>query len=345
MREGKLRELNDLFQALTGDNYRIVGPRKKGDDVVFAELSSMEDYEAGYIATANSAKDFIFARTEAILAFDYDSTRTRVRDLLADTYPPTAILGARPCDARGMQSLDAVFGGEYEDEFYLKRRAATIIVAVSCTAADSACFCTSTGGRPDGVEGADILLTPLADDGYYVETGSAKGEEILARYEKIFAPAPERALRDKAIEKTYKDLRQDLVETPERIKPWLDDYDNYDSEKWPKMAFRCLSCGACTFVCPTCHCFDIVDEGKLGAGERKKNWDACQLDHFTLHASGHNPRGRQPLRWRNRFTCKFKIFLDKWNLPGCVGCGRCIRVCPVGQDITEVMAAVAELGE
>jgi len=345
MREGKLRELNDLFQALTGDNYRIIGPKKRGDDVVFAEISSMEDYEADYVCTANSAKDFIFARTEPILAYDYDATETRVRDLLLDVYPPTVILGARPCDARGMQSLDAVFAGEYEDDFYLKRRAATIIVAVSCTAADDACFCTSTGGRPDGVEGADIRLTPLPDDGYYVETGSAKGEELLAKHEKIFAPAPERALRDHAIEKAYKDLRHDLTEAPERIKPWLDDFSNYDSEKWPKMAFRCLSCGACTFVCPTCHCFDIVDEGKLGAGERKKNWDACQFDHFTLHASGHNPRARQPLRWRNRFTCKFKIFLDKWNLPGCVGCGRCIRVCPVGQDITEVMAAVAELGE
>jgi ferredoxin len=345
MREGKLRELNDLFKALTDDGHRIVGPKRRGDDVVFAELASVDEYSPDYVCTANSAKDFVFARTEPILAFTYNAAGAEVEDLLADEYPPTVIFGARPCDARGMKSLDAVFSGEYDDDFYLKRRAATTIVAVSCTSADDACFCTSTGGRPDGVEGADILLTPLEDGSYYVETGSPKGKELLVRYEKIFAPAPERAQRDAVIEKAYKDLRHDLTEAPERIKLWLDNYDNYDSEKWPKMAARCLSCGACTFVCPTCHCFDIVDEGKLGAGERKKNWDACQFDHFTLHASGHNPRERQPLRWRNRFTCKFKIFWDRWNLPGCVGCGRCIRVCPVGQDITEVMAEVAELGE
>ncbi|MCK5237076.1 MAG: 4Fe-4S dicluster domain-containing protein, partial [Deltaproteobacteria bacterium] len=97
----------------------------------------------------------------------------------------------------------------------------------------------------------------------------------------------------------------------------------------------------CSFLCPTCHCFDITDEGTFNKGERRKNWDACQFDQFTLHASGHNPRDTQYKRWRNRFMCKFNIYPKKFEKKGCVGCGRCIRVCAVRLDITEVMLAAS----
>jgi ferredoxin len=103
---------------------------------------------------------------------------------------------------------------------------------------------------------------------------------------------------------------------------------------------KCVGCGACTYVCPTCHCFDLTDEGNGREGERRKNWDACQFDHFTAHAGGHNPRELQSQRWRNRFMCKFHFYPTKFSSKGCVGCGRCIRVCYVGLDITEMMEKV-----
>ena len=116
---------------------------------------------------------------------------------------------------------------------------------------------------------------------------------------------------------------------------------HYEDPMWQELASKCFGCGSCTYACPTCHCFDITDEGMAYEGERKKNWDACQFDHFTLHAGGHNPRDAQYKRWRNRFMCKFHIYPEKFKTKGCVGCGRCIRVCPVRLDITEVMEAVS----
>ncbi len=108
------------------------------------------------------------------------------------------------------------------------------------------------------------------------------------------------------------------------------------------MARKCVGCGACTYSCPTCHCFDITDEGTFFSGERRKNWDACQFDHFTLHASGHNPRDTQYKRWRNRFMCKFNFYPHKFKEKGCVGCGRCVRVCAVRMDITEVIEEISK---
>jgi len=127
-----------------------------------------------------------------------------------------------------------------------------------------------------------------------------------------------------------------------RVKAWLD--ANFESPIWEEVATRCAGCGACAFLCPTCHCFDIVDEGSERAGTRRKNWDACGFGKFTGHASGHNPRDLQNKRYRNRFMHKFKYYHDKFGQTLCTGCGRCVRACPVGVDIAAILAAISAKG-
>jgi ferredoxin len=124
-----------------------------------------------------------------------------------------------------------------------------------------------------------------------------------------------------------------------KIRQWLE--KNFESDFWKEIASRCVGCGACAFICPACHCFDINDEGSADKGIRRKHWDACGFGKFTNHASGHNPRDVQPQRYRNRIMHKFKYYDEKFGQTLCTGCGRCVRACPVGIDIA---AIVEEIG-
>ncbi|MDI6787496.1 MAG: 4Fe-4S dicluster domain-containing protein, partial [Planctomycetota bacterium] len=130
------------------------------------------------------------------------------------------------------------------------------------------------------------------------------------------------------------------------IKPWLESRQGgIDHPIWAKITLPCIGCGTCTYLCPTCHCFDIVDEGNLKGGSRCKNWDACQFAMFTVHASGHNPRDTQSKRFRQRVAHKFDYYPDKFGRTLCVGCGRCIRHCPTDMSLLDVLETIDKLSE
>ncbi len=238
------------------------------------------------------------------------------------------LVGARPCDAAAAPVLDAVFSWDYHDEFYLERRRKTTVIGLACTRCDDACFCTAVGGAPDARQGSDLFLTPLVDGSFIVEALTAKGEELLATANDLFNDGSSAAPVPFATPDVPKfDLQ--------KIKGWLDNH--FEDPLWAGIAERCAGCGACAFLCPACHCFDIVDEGGESKGERRKYWDACGFGKFTMHASAHNPRDVQPARYRNRIMHKFKYYNDKFGQTLCTGCGRCIRACPVGIDIAAVL--------
>jgi formate hydrogenlyase subunit 6/NADH:ubiquinone oxidoreductase subunit I len=319
--------LQQLIDLLVKEGTRVVGPKRADTMVLYAPLTRGEELDLTELPR-RSAKETFFPLCEDILSYEKKDGKISVTDVDLTRLPETVLIGARPCDSAAPGILDAVFSWDYNDEFFLERRKKTTIIGLACTTSDDACFCTAVGFSPADQNGSDLFLTPVEGGGFVAEAVTDKGTTLLAKHSGLFqdqatfSPLP---LAQPQMEKL------DLA----RIKDWLD--HNFESDFWKEIAARCVGCGACAFICPACHCFDINDEGTEGKGCRRKHWDACGFAKFTNHASGHNPRDVQPQRYRNRIMHKFKYYDDKFGKTLCTGCGRCIRACPVGIDIAAIL--------
>lgn len=188
-------------------------------------------------------------------------------------------------------------------------------------------------------EGSDIVLTDLGDS-YLAEFLTPKGEKLLEKMGDL--GAADEALDAKKTELSENAEKEITSHIPGReIKPWLD--ENFESPFWDTLYRSCLACGTCTYLCPTCHCFDITDEVKGDGGRRIRSWDSCMSWLFTMETSGHNPRTSQKERWRQRLMHKFKYFVDNFDAIACVGCGRCVINCPVNIDIRKIVTDISKL--
>jgi NAD-dependent dihydropyrimidine dehydrogenase PreA subunit len=333
------RDVPVLLDAIR-ERFRLVAPARENERIHFRETASVDEVvpDRDYVNPRNSIKEFFFPRSEPLIDFGQTEEGIDVQEPQTD-FPPTVIFACRPCDASSLPIMDALYDWDYHDTFWFQRRQATTIVAVSCTRADESCFCTALGGAPNATDGSDLLLTPLDDSRLLVEVVTEKGQAIVDLAPDQFADGEgdkQGACRE-ALDALPPKLDLDA------ISQWL--AANFENERWAAYSYKCWGCGCCTFLCPTCHCFDIVDEGSYRRGQRRRNWDACQFGLFTLHASGHNPRPDQAARWRQRVEHKFNYYVQKFDCRSCVGCGRCIRHCPVNMNIhaqlTEIAAAPA----
>ena len=274
------------------------------------------------IMPANSIKEFFFPRSETICSYRHEGKNL----IIADAEPVTqeqVLFGVRPCDAASLPILDKVFAWDYPDRFYQQRRSLTTIVSLACKKADKHCFCTSVGLVPDTQSGADAMLLQIGDNAFEVRIFTDKGAALFQgqteQSDQVGNTAePPKVKFDATTVEHY--LRQ-----------------NFADPIFEQTSMRCVGCGGCTYVCPTCHCFDIVDEGGANKGKRVKNWDTCQFVLFTLHASGHNPRSDQSARQRNRVQHKFNIYPEKFGTILCTGCGNCTRVCAASLGIYPVL--------
>jgi ferredoxin len=315
----------------------VYAPVKVKDWTEFRRISSLAEADLTQANAKLSARGLLFPQCETMFRFE---TSRPDKTEEADQPEAQVVLGVRPCDAAGIAVLDKFFTGQGEtDTFYQRRREKTILIGLSCSAPADTCFCAAVGGSPSGARGLDLLLTDLGGR-YLVEPLTDNGEAAVK-------DLPEAAAADLAKKKEVADraaaAMAQRIDTG-RLKQLLDSADSHPV--WEDLSLACVNCGACTFVCPTCHCFDITDETRRGRGARLRVWDTCQFCLYSQHASGHNPRQTSASRFRNRAMDKFKYTVDMIGEVSCVGCGRCVRECPASVDIREtvekLMAVVPE---
>ncbi len=341
-------ERREWLEALLRSGKRVVAPVDKEGLTLFRPVASADDVSlAGYGNTRWSPKELLFPSTENLFSYELDGDEVRlVEPAAADGDGQQVLLGVRPCDAAGLGRLDDVFlGGGGPDPFYAARRDATATVSLACDEARPECFCTAVGGSPAGTEGADVQLVSLDGD-WLVRTLTEKGEELVAGVSAGWAPASD---DDWARADEQRRAVEEAIGRDPLPGEWASALEGaFGHPLWQTLAERCLGCGICAYVCPSCSCFDVADEGNAFCGSRCRLWDTCTLARFTKHAAGHDPRATQPARYRQRVLHKFAYFpLEHDGRFMCVGCGRCLKLCPVGLDIRRSVeqAVAAAAGE
>ena len=352
--------LQNLLDELTARGFETLGPVLRDGAVTLEKVRCIEDLPVGWrdvqspgryrVEATGSERVFgvlhghsglkrlTFAPREELLQIETEGVG---RPFVAHPTLPAperiAVLGVRACDLAALHIQDRVFlHDRYPDPYYASRRKGLLLIAVSCTHSVSTCFCTSMGTGPQAEIGFDLALTEL-EGGFVARSGSDAGRELLEALPHGVAPA-ERLLEERrALDACAAGMERQLQTSdfPDLL------YDNLDHPRWDDVAERCLACGNCTMVCPTCFCHDEHDEPMLdGKGAiRVREWDSCfSRDHAQIHGINFRPRIRD--RYRQWLVHKLASWIDQFGSSGCVGCGRCITWCPVGIDLTEEVAAI-----
>lgn len=354
--------LEQLLQALKAEGYRTLGPTVREGAIVYDELQRLEDLPVGYTDHQEGGSYRLRRRgDEALFGYNVGPhswkrflhppllrlfRARRVDGKLeleseAEPIPKYAFLGVRACELRAIEVQDRVFlGGPYQDPHYQARREQVFVLALNCTQAGNTCFCTSVNSGPKAQSGFDLALTEVLEGGqhYFVgEVGSERGARLLAQVAHRPAQQSEQSQAEALVAQTARQMGRQL--NTEGLKEML--YQNLEHPRWEEVAARCLSCGNCTQVCPTCFCTSVEDHTDLAGqmAERTRRWDSCFTADFSyLH--GGSVRVSTRARYRQWLTHKLATWQDQFGSLGCVGCGRCITWCPVGIDLTEEVAAM-----
>lgn len=326
---------DEIVKRLLASGKRVTAPVRKDNHVGFQEISDPSEIEYNSLTTVLSAKKVAFPKVDKVVEYEVLKDSIKTLEIDFDAYPEQVLFGVRPCDAAGFIPLHAIFNWDYADRFFLKRLEKTVIISFACPAADDYCFCTSVGGNPGSTKGSDIQFTKIADEIFLVEIITEKGKAVSALFEDLLVPLTE------DIDKNSHIATLSEAFSFENVSEKLSSI--FENPVWEEQSMRCLGCGACAFVCPACACFDLQDEKNSRKGTRLKIWDSCGLSTFTLHTSGHNPREVQSDRWRQRIMHKFSYMPHRLGVPGCTGCGRCSRACPVDMNLKEHISNIESL--
>lgn len=347
-----------LIDALQAKGFRVVGPTVADGAVKWDTIRRATDLPIGWrddqqpgqyrlartdsesffdvVHGPESLKRFTFTPREPLLVIERSAGGFSARPTLPQS-EKLAVLGARACDLAGLAVQDRIFLRDaYADPYYQARREGLFLVAVHCTRALATCFCASVGTGPRATTGYDLALTE-GPDAFLVEAGSPAGEELLADLAPAPASASQAAEAGARIEACARSQsrRLDTAGLPQAL------YDAHEHPRWDEVAGRCLACGNCTMVCPTCFCHTVEEVPDLNRqrAERTRLWDSCfTQEHGYIH--GKNIRPTTKDRYRMWLTHKLAAWIDQFGMSGCVGCGRCVTWCPVGIDLTEELPAL-----
>ena len=339
MRKLPIDQLSALFQTLDEKEALYI----PADDPAAGQARFMR-YREGLemthaLNTVRSAKDFFFPQTENLVDFKLKGKEIEIIDPRTE-HEDFVIFGVRACDARSFTILDKVFLADPVDTYYQSRREHGTIVTLACTQPEETCFCTAFGIDPAAPEGDARCW--IEGDSLYMEALTEKGEKFLDSVKGLTSECGDEAVRAQQ-EKTRR-----IAENLPFGKLNLEGFNGenmlklFDSKEWASLSQACLGCGTCTFVCPTCQCYDIRDFKTNDGVVRFRCWDSCMYSDFTKMASG-NPRLTQLERFRQRFMHKLVYFpANNEGEYGCVGCGRCLAKCPISMNIVKVAKALAE---
>jgi sulfhydrogenase subunit beta (sulfur reductase) len=331
-----LKHLNDKFELWT--------PLTEDGITQFQPYNNIDDIDCKR-RTRSSLKSFFLPQRE--LMFQYSIGQDEA--LLEQTLPEgqTVIFGVKPCDARAMQLNARLLlhdeTNPNQDTYFQARLENTILIGFGCDQPGAACFCHAVGGDPFGRDGLDALITDLGEQLLMTWNDSESLAKML--FEKdLMDDATDEDLA--AAQQIAKAARNTLAPRP-KLKQFVDEdiKSLFDLPVWEETALRCLNCGICTYLCPTCTCFDMMDHFNGRGGNQSRCWDSCMFGLFTQHASGHNPRPGKKERLRQRFMHKLRYFPERHGGDvSCVGCGRCVLYCPVNIDIREIANQMTEHG-
>lgn len=332
MKKLPMSSLNALFASIS-ETQQLYLPIEKAGQVDFYEWNENEKVRLDVLKTVRSAKDVFFPQVEDLLKFRMDGKTIEVSECPKQE-EDFVIFGVRGCDARSFEILDRVFLVDPRDEFYAARRAHCTVVTLACAKPDSSCFCVNFGIDPSEPMGDATAW--VAQDTLYIRANTEKGEKLISRL-------------DDADEEAVSAQKKQISEVCEKLPFGKLNLDGFDGEhlmekfgdaQWDALSRSCLACGTCTFVCPTCQCYDIRDFENGKSVTRYRCWDSCMYSDFTLMAHGTN-RPTQAQRFRQRFMHKLVYYPgNNEGLYSCVGCGRCVEKCPQNLNIIKVIKAL-----